>query len=49
VAFQTGLAVGVTTAIQDMRAIFLQIIIFKAQWALQVMIQVLQEGRVFTL
>ena len=46
---QAGLAVGVTAAVEDVGAMLVQVVIFEAQGALEVVVQVLESWTIFSL
>ena len=46
---QAGLAIGVTAAIEDVGAMLVQVVIFEAQGALQVVVQVFESWTIFSL
>jgi len=49
VPLQAGLAVGVTAAVEDVGAMLVQVVIFEAQRALEVVVQILKSWTIFSL
>jgi hypothetical protein len=46
---QASLAVGVTAAVEDVGPVLVQVVIFEAQGALQVVVQILKSWTIFSL